>query len=158
MEIHKICSFFGHRHIEISEDLRIKLKTLLEMLIMEHNYTTFYFGGFGEFDDLCWQIITELKQKYWFIKRVYVCEDFKFVDRPHKRPAWLKESDYEEFIYLDMDYKGFYKRIYFRNCEIIKQSDCVIFYVERFENSNAYKALKFAIIKRVKCINIANYI
>lgn len=103
------------------------------------------FGGFGDFDNFCHEIISELKKKYTRIKRVYICEDYKFISRPHKRPKWLKDEDYEAFEYYEMKYTGFYKRIYFRNCEIIDHSDYCVFCVdENSEHLEAIKALKYA--------------
>ena len=51
------------------------------------------------------------KKKYTRIKRVYVCEFYKYIEKPSKRPKWLKDEDYEVFEYFDMRYTGFYKRI-----------------------------------------------
>ncbi len=153
--MYKVCSFFGHREICITEELKNKLRDVIESLITKENFGIFFFGGFGKFDDLCHEIVTELKNKYSFIKRMYVCEDYKFVDRPHKRPKWLTKEDYEEFIYLDMKYTGFYQRIYFRNLDMIEQSDFIIFYVNNTENSGVYKAMQYARRKKKTFINVA---
>ena len=67
----------------------------------------------------------------------------------------LTKKDYEEFIYLDMRYTGFYQRIYFRNIEMIEQSDFILFYVNNTENSNAYKTMQYAKRKKKTFINIA---
>ena len=64
MEIHKICSCFGHSEIEITEQLRSDVKTKIEDMIVNDNYRIFYLGGFGVFDALCHQVVSELKQKY----------------------------------------------------------------------------------------------
>lgn len=104
---------------------------------------------------MCWKIVTYYKKQYSYIERIYVCEDYKFIDRPHKRPNWLRDENYEEFIYLDISYTGFYKRIYFRNCEMINQSDYIIFYVtNNVSNSGAYKALEYAKRKKKNYVNI----
>ena len=57
----KSCSVFGHSKIKITKELENYLKSTFEMLITQENVKYFYFGGFGEFDDLCHSIITELK-------------------------------------------------------------------------------------------------
>ena len=151
----KTCSFFGHREISVTKELKQKLRVIIENLITFENFVIFFFGGFGEFDNLCHEIVTELKNKYSFVKRIYVCEDYNFVDRPHKRPKWLAKEDYEEFIYLDMRYTRFYQRIYFRNIEMIEQSDFILFYVINTENSGAYKTMQYAKRKKKTFINIA---
>ena len=150
----KICTFFGHREIRLTDELIGKLKKRILDLI-KNGFDIFYFGGFGDFDELCWKIVTYYKKQYSYIKRIYVCEDYKFIDRPHKRPNWLRDENYEEFIYLDISYTGFYKRIYFRNCEMINQSDYIIFYVtNNVSNSGAYKALEYAKRKKKNYVNI----
>lgn len=64
------CSFFGHRKIEISQQLRQKLKNIIEDLIVNYNVLTFLFGSRSEFNDLCHLVVTELKEKYPNIKRI----------------------------------------------------------------------------------------
>lgn len=141
------CSFFGHRQIEITDELKNRIKIYLIDLIETKSVSNFYFGGFGNFDDMCWQIVSELKHKYNSIKRIYCLSDPRH-QRTSKRPKWLKDEDYEEFVYLDIEFDYWYSRLYYRNCEIINRSDYVVFYVTNTENSGAYKALRHA--KRTK--------
>lgn len=153
MNNNKICSFFGHRYIDISTELENKVKSTILKLITIKNINTFYFGGFGEFDKLCWETTTEIKQSYPFIKRVYCLEDERYL-RSNKRPKYLKTEDYEEFIYLSLSYDYWYTRIYYRNCEMIKHSDYTVFYVYNTENSGAYKALQYAVKNKKNIIRI----
>lgn len=70
----KICLFFGHRKIVITEELKEKLKAIIEDLIVNHNVLTFLFGSRSDFDYLCHLVVTELKEKYPNIKRLsYTC-------------------------------------------------------------------------------------
>lgn len=149
------CSIFGHSTILVTEQLEKDLYQLFEHLILENDIKIFYFGGFGDFDDLCHTIVTKLKIKYPSIKRVYVFEDYKFIQRPQKRRKWFREDDYESLEYFEMVYTGFYKRIYFRNCEIIDRSDVVVFYVNHTEKSGAYKAMQYAQKKKKHIINVS---
>ncbi|MBE5730414.1 MAG: hypothetical protein E7350_00490 [Clostridiales bacterium] len=74
MEQHKICSFFGHRKIELTEELKQRTKKVIEDLITKHNVLIFLFGSRSDFDYLCHSIVTELKEKYPNIKRIsYTC-------------------------------------------------------------------------------------
>ena len=43
------CSFFGHRKIDITENLKQNVKHVVENLIVNHNVTTFLFGSRSEF-------------------------------------------------------------------------------------------------------------
>lgn len=153
MESDKCCAVFGHREVEEKKViLKDKLYFYFEDMIVNKKVGHFYFGGFGEFDEICREIVTNLKSKYSHIKRYYVCEDYKFIDRPYKRPRWLKDEDYDQFIYFDMRYTGFNKRIYFRNCEIIDHSDYAVFYIRYKKNSGAYKAFEYARRKEIEII------
>lgn len=153
-ETHKVCSFFGHRTMEVTEDLKYKLTTLLEAMITRHNVTTFYFGGFGEFDDFCYKTVCELKQKYPHIQRIFCTADPRWL-RPIKRPRWLNNENYEDIVYLDLKFDWWYTRIYYRNCEMINQSDYVVFYViDKSSNSGAYKAMQYAQKKKKEHFNL----
>ena len=146
------CSVFGHREIEITEELKLRVFLTFNYLISK-GCTRFYFGGFGVFDNLCHNIITELKNKYPLIKRIFCLSDARHL-RISKRPKWLKEEDYEDFIYWDVDFDWWYQRIYYRNCATIDHSDVIVFYVEKRENSGAYKTYKYARKKKKTIINL----
>ena len=148
----KICSFFGHRKIENGQALREQVIGLVESLI-EKGFTVFLFGGFGEFDELCYQAVSAIKERYPTIKRVYCVSDERHL-RESKRPKYLRAEDYEEFVYYPPSFDYWYTRIYYRNCEMITRSDYVIFYAEDREESGAYKALKFAVKNKKEYINL----
>ena len=151
----KSCSVFGHSKIKITKELENYLKSTFKMLITQENVKYFYFGGFGEFDDLCHSIITELKNEYPEVYRIFCLSDPRH-QRLSKRPKWLKDEDYEEITYLDLNFDYWYSRIYYRNCEIIDRSDFVIFYVNHTEQSGAYKALQYAKRKKKQIINVCD--
>lgn len=149
----KKCAFFGHRNIEINEDLEYRLNEEISNLIT-NGCDCFYFGGLGEFDNLCWQLVTKSKAFHPEIRRIFCLYNPRHLQK-NKRPKFLKDEDYEQFIYFDLKFDYWYSRIYFRNCEIIKQSDFVVFYAFENENSGAYKTYKFALKLKKKCINLA---
>lgn len=71
----KTCSFFGHRDTEQSEELKQKVKDIVERLIVEESVDTFLFGSRSNFDELCHIVVTELKEKYPYIRRIaYLCK------------------------------------------------------------------------------------
>lgn len=152
-----ILSFFGHSEITINEKLVIDLTNLIRHLITQKNFGVFLFGGFGKFDELAWEIVTKLKKEYPHIKRIFVLTDEKHLKK-YKRPKYLLDEDYEDFIYLPLQYNGWQKRIYYRNIEMINLSDLVIFYVNNTQNSGAYKALKYATLKKKTYINLSTII
>lgn len=142
----KTCTFFGHRKIFDSDKIKKQLIELIGKLIRDKGFTVFLFGGFGEFDSLCYEIVSDYKSRYENIKRIYYAVDKSyFFGRKHNSRML---PDYEETIYPDLEFDYWYTRIYFRNCEMIKNSDFAIFYADSREDSGAYKILKYA--KKIK--------
>ena len=138
----KICSFFGHRELEITDELYAT--TTAEILkSVDFGCRTFYFGGYGTFDSLCYEIVTRLKneRKELNLKRVFCTPREEYL---RKRVRYFNREDYDDVIYLEPSFNGWYKSIYFRNCAMIDKSDYIIFYAECRENSGAHKAYKYA--------------
>ena len=135
----KVCSVFGHRKIEKTEQLVVKLDELLEMLIVEKGVTTFLFGSRSEFDSLCHEHVTLLQRKYPEIKRImhtcrseYACPKEEKEERERIARAVTKR----EIIYQDYDGEVQSDRVYNagrasyveRNQEMIDASDYCVFY------------------------------
>ena len=146
------CSFFGHSEINVSDNLITRTTLEIEKVLIS-GCRLFYFGGLGRFDWLCHKIVTSFMQKYNGIKRIFCLIDERHLNIK-KKPKYLRNNDYEDFVYFTTEYYGFYKRIYFRNCEIINNSDFIIFYVEEREESGAYKTFKHAQKKKKSFINL----
>ena len=145
-----ICSFFGHR--EIKETRELIEATRAEVLrAIEAGCRTFYFGGYGEFDQLCYQIVTRLKEEHvdLGIERIYCVPQERYL---RKKSRYFDSEEYEDIIYLTPSFEGWYKSIYFRNCAMIDESAFVIFYAEERAESGAYKAFKYAKRKKDKSI------
>ena len=71
----KACSFFGHRDTPQTEELKQKVREIVERLIIEEGVDTFLFGSRSKFDELCHMVVTELKEKYPHIQRIaYLCK------------------------------------------------------------------------------------
>ena len=68
--IKKSCSFFGHRNVEATDELKHKVKLIVEDLIINHDVSIFLFGSRSNFDSLCHLVVTELKETFPEIKRV----------------------------------------------------------------------------------------
>ena len=138
----KKCSFFGHREINITKQLYSA--TMLEIVrAIESGCRTFYFGGYGDFDTLCHSIVTKIAKENpsLNIKRIYCVTQERNL---RKCTSYIKQNDYDEIIYLEPSFDGWYKSIYFRNCAIMDDSDIIIFYAQDKASSGAFKALKYA--------------
>ncbi len=150
-----ICSFFGHRDVDITQTLYKNTKAEI-MKIIEFGCRTFYFGGFGDFDELCHKIVSEIKEEQpnKNIQRVFCVPQERYL---RKNARFFKRENYERVIYIEPSFDGWYKSIYFRNCAMIDESDFIAFYAQERENSGAYKALKYAKRnKNKKIINLYN--
>ena len=150
MEKKKICSFFGHSDLVGAPDLHSFARQKIIDAI-EFGCRIFYFGGFGEFDALCYKIVTELKNSNpeLALKRVYCVTQEQYL---RNNTPLLKKEDYDEITCLTPTFDGWETSIYFRNCAIIDESDVVIFYAEERENSGAYKTYQYAQKKKDKKI------
>ena len=150
MEKHKVCSFFGHRKIELSEELKDKVKSVIENLIQNYNVLTFLFGSRSDFDYLCHQIVTELKEKYPSIKRVaYTCRSESCI-LEHEREKWEKIYSYslkKEVRLLGVEEEFEHKTKYTsgkasyveRNQSMINDSDyCIFYYDEHYQPEMRY--------------------
>ena len=146
----KICSFFGHRDVDITEQL-YELVLAEVMKTVEFGCRTFYFGGYGDFDSLCYKIVTKIRDEKPELKitRIYCVSQERYL---RKKVRYFNSEDYDEIIYLTPSFDGWYKSIYFRNCAMIDKSDYIIFYAENKADSGAYKAYKYAKRKKDKRI------
>ena len=87
------CCFFGHRKIVETETLKSNLYEIIENLITHEQVYIFLFGSKSQFDDLCLRIVTELKEKYSHIKRIYVRAEFPYIDADYREYLLQKYDD-----------------------------------------------------------------
>lgn len=122
--------FFGHRKIDETEELKNNLRGIIENLIVNEKVDTFFFGSKSQFDDLCHKIVTELKEKYPHLKRIYVRSAFQHI------PDWYEDSllqHYEDTYFPEhMENAGRASYVE-RNQEMINKSDfCIVYYDENY--------------------------
>ena len=126
----KTCCFFGHRKITETVQLRARLYKIIEGLIIYNNTEIFLFGSKSDFDKLCLSVVTELKDKYPHIKRIYVRAEYPYIDEDYK--AYLLQNYEDTYFPKCAIHAG--KAVYIeRNCEMIDKSNfCVIYYEESY--------------------------
>lgn len=162
------CCFFGHRKIEVTDELVNRLKKIVEDLIIDKKVDTFLFGSKSQFDKLCLTAITELKKKHPHIRRIYVRAEFPYIDENYT--AYLLKS-YNHTYYPER-LIGAGKATYVeRNYEMIDNSNyCVIYYDENYmpprrknsrrdlfdyqPKSGTKLAYDYAVNKVVKIVNL----
>lgn len=136
------CCFIGHREINVTDELKEKLRVVIECLIVDENIDTFLFGSKSQFDDLCYDIVTEIKKKYPHIKRIFVRAEYPYIDESYV--AYLLKS-YED-TYFPKSVLGAGKASYVkRNCEMIENSRfCIVYYKEDYTPKGRKSGTKIA--------------
>ena len=153
----KTCCFFGHRKIEDTKELRECLIFEIERLIEKENVDTFLFGSKSEFDKLCLLLVSEIKQKYPHIKRVYVRAEYPYIDESYT--AYLLES-YEHTYYPERILNAGRAVYVERNREMIdKSAFSIVFFDDSYlpsksKVSGTKLAYDYAISKKNKMINV----
>ena len=123
------CCFFGHRKINETEKLKSKLIKIIEKLIVEESVDTFLFGSKSSFNSLCLELVTEVKEKYPHIKRVYVRAEYPYISECYQN--YLLES-YEDTYYPEKIMNAGRASYVERNYEMIDNSQfCIVYYDKR---------------------------
>ena len=124
------CCFFGHREINETEELKNNLYKVIEDLIVIERVDTFLFGSKSQFDDLCHEIVTDLKEKHPHTKRIYVRSAFQHIS------DWYEDSllKHYEGTYFPEHMENAGRASYVeRNQEMINHSKyCVVYYDENY--------------------------
>ena len=153
----KTCCFFGHRKISEAESLKIKVYEVMENLILYNNVDTFLMGSKSDFDSLCRNVVSELKEKYTHIKRIYIRAEYPDINEDYEN--YLLESCEET--YYPQRARNAGKAVYVeRNCEMIDRADCCIVYFKDGylppgRKSGTGIAYKYAVQKKRTIINLA---
>ena len=160
--IMKSCSFFGHRDTPQTEKLKQKVKETVEHLIVEEGVDAFLFGSRSNFDELCHIVVTELKEKYPYIRRIaYLCkhESGCLVGTGMELKRKLKDltgrdvyvPEYEKIKKSDRVNSAGRSCYVLRNQWMIDESDFAIFYLNennRNNKSGTQKAFEYAQSKK----------
>ncbi len=126
-EKNKTCCFFGHRKLQITAELKNNLRKIVEELIADNGIDTFLFGSKSQFNDVAYVIVSELKEIYPFVRRIYVRAEYPIIDDSYM--SYLLEG-YEDTYYPE-NILGAGRAAYVeRNREMIKKSVCCICYYD----------------------------
>ena len=143
----KSCCFFGHRDADAG--IQSMLYAVAEKHITQYKGTTFYVGGYGDFDRMSVCILHELKQKYPHIETIFVV-------------AYLptgKELEYDRHLYSETLYPEGLETVprrfavTHRNRWMVEHSDYLIAYVRKGYGC-ARTAMRFALKKGKQVINL----
>ena len=137
------CCFIGHKNIEETEELKLNIYKTIEKLILEEKVNTFLFGSKSRFNDLCYNLVTKIKEKHTHIKRIYVRAEYPIINDNYK--AYIKNF-YEDTYYPEKILNAG-KAVYVeRNYEMIKNSRfCVFYYDESSQPTSRKSGTKIAL-------------
>ncbi len=140
--------------MNITERLRAKVKDCVCALI-EEGARTFLFGGMSDFDDLVYDIVTDIRdaQPELGVRRTFC---FPLDKNLHKPPRWFRRKQYEALECPMKSFDYWYTSLYYRNCAMIDKSDVVLFYVEPGKEGGARKALDYANKSHKRVINFSS--
>ena len=126
MSIKNTACFFGHRKINETEELKSKLIEIIEQLIVDEKVDTFLFGSKSRFNSLCLELVSEIKEKYPHIKRIYVRAEYPDINEHYTN--YLLES-YEDTYYPEHIRSSGRAAYVERNYEMINKSKfCIVYY------------------------------
>ena len=144
----KTCCFFGHRKINETEELKSKLIEIIEKLIVDEKVDTFLFGSKSRFNSLCQETVTEIKEKYPHIKRIYVRAEYPDINEQYTN--YLLES-YEDTYYPEHIRSSGRATYVERNYEMIDKSHyCIVYYDELNAPTTRKSGTKIALDYAVK--------
>ena len=128
--INKNCCFLGHREIDESENLKAEIRSIVSNLIENKGVDTFFFGSRSAFDSLCHLIVSDLKEIYPHIKRIYIRAEYSDINDDYRN--YLLES-YEDTYYPERIRNSGRASYVERNQQMINLcSVCVVYYNENY--------------------------
>ena len=128
MDKDKTCCFFGHR--EVTHNIREKLTAIIESLITEDNVTEFYVGHQGQFDNMAYSVLKELKSNYQHIRYTVVLA--------YMPDSYIKEVYGEDTLFPDgLESVPKKYAISKRNEWMIQHSDYAVCYVHKITGGAA---------------------
>ncbi len=149
-------AFIGHRKIKITEKLKGRVEDTVTALI-EEGADTFLFGSRSQFDDLCYEVVTEIKKGYPNIRRIFVRAEYEYIDDMYR--SYLLTM-YEDTFYPEA-VRGAGALSYIkRNQVIVDMSDAVVVYCDmnyspsKHSKSGTIIATNYAQRKHKQIINL----
>ena len=135
-----VCTFFGHRHIYLTDAEQQKLTFILTELIQIHHVKTFWIGGMGHFDSACQKTLTQLKNDF---PDIQICLALAYI--PTNQEDYKYKERFYDKIFCPEGIENGPKRfaITRRNRWLVLNSDYVICYINH-SYGGAYQAMKTA--------------
>ena len=120
------CAFIGHRKIEKVEGVRQNVIDTVTGLINE-GADTFLFGSRSRFDEICYEVVTEIQKTYPHIKRVEVRASNEYL---HQMYIDITLKYYEETVFPKCVSGAGYRSYIKRNQAMIDICDVLVVYYD----------------------------
>lgn len=142
------CCFIGHREIDETEALKSELCKIIEMLIVGKKVNIFLFGSKSRFNSLCYELVTQLQNKFPHIRRIYVRAEFPVISDDYRLYLLKKYED----TYYPKRIASAGRAIYVeRNREMIDRSHCCVFYCkDKYSPTGRKSGTKLALDYAIK--------
>ena len=146
MEKNKTCCFFGHR--EVTHNIKDKLIAIIEKLITEDGVTEFYVGHQGQFDNMVYSVLKELKAKYPQIRYTVV---LAYMPDEHIKDVYGNDTLFPDGLETVPRKYAISKR----NAWLIQHSGFAVCYVHKI-TGGAVKFREKAEKRRLQIIDVLN--
>lgn len=152
MEERKRCCFAGHSDFTYNEDLRGKIKSIAENLILNNNVKEFWVGHYGRFDSCCSSVIRELQQTYKEIRLDLV---IPYITKGINEYKELYYKDYDNIFIADIPLTTPKRlQIIKGNEYIVDNCEYIICFIER-NYGGAHRTFTYASRKKKEIFNVA---
>ena len=132
------CCFIGHRKMEQTEEIEKLLRDTIYSLLWQ-GVNHFIFGDHSDFDSLCYELVTELKNEFPQIRRTHYRTDYP--DADDYTMQFLLDG-YEDSI-CPVGVAGAGRAAYVkRNQAMIQNSDICVFYFDEMYQPSRRKQSK----------------
>lgn len=143
----KSCCFLGHS--KVYEEIKPRLKNVIEQLITQSGVTQFFVGTQGGFDKLVYRVLCEMEEKY----PIHVVVVLVYLNQTGEEPYY----DLEKTIFPDLLTKTPLRfAISKRNSYMIENSEYLISYVNT-PYSRVFANIEQAIKKKKRIINLGSF-
>ncbi len=122
----RIC-FFGHSSFFEREEIRVRLELILKDYVSQSE-CEFFFGGYGNFDDMAYSVVAGLRSDF-AIKKAFVTP--YITESYSKNHLEYRKNLFDVIIYPELERVPYRFAISARNKWMVEQSDVVIGYVRQ---------------------------
>lgn len=151
-----IIAFAGHSVIASNFEVKELVKEEIRNIMTDVGTVTCYFGGYGDFDEICAQACRELKKENADIEMIYVTPYIRLKEQV-RIEEMQRRGLYDRSIYPPIENTPPRFAISKRNEWMMKKADLIIAYVN-CSYGGAYKSLRVAKSQKKRIVNICDLV